>query len=418
MVRSNRTRMWGIPTLGLVAILSLAACAGADSASTATSPTAGSNWDSVLAAAKGQTVDLWMYGGDPQGNAYIDNVLAPAAAKLDVTLRRVPIADTKDALNRILAEEQAGRTDGSVDLVWVNGNNFSTGQQANAWACNWVQTLPNARYLNPTDPLLVKDFGVPTGGCEAPWHKAQFTLVYDSAKVSDPPSTFAELFVWARKHPGRFTYPAPPDFTGSVFVREALYSTSGGVANVPSSFSQSDYDRLTPALYSTLQSLKSSLWRGGSTYPRDQAELDKLYAGGQVDFSMTYGPATLTALVDKGALPATTKVLTLDEGTVGNASFLGLAANAADSAGAKVVANLAMSPEQQVAKADPKVWGQFTVLDLSLLSAADRALFGALPASKVVPPYEVLARNANPELNSGWVGPVDAGWRREVLGAG
>ncbi len=418
MERSNRTPMLGIPALGLVTILSLGACAGADPASTAASQTANSNWESVLAAAKGQTVDLWMYGGDPQGNAYIDNVLAPAAAKLDVTLRRVPITDTKDALNRILAEQQAGRTDGSVDLVWVNGNNFSTGQQAKAWACDWVQTLPNARFLNPTDPLLVKDFGVLTGGCEAPWHKAQFTLVYDSAKLSDPPSTFAELFAWARKHPGRFTYPAPPDFTGSVFVREALYSASGGVENVPSTFSQSDYDRLTPALYSTLQGLKSSLWRGGSTYPRDQAELDKLYAGGQVDFSMTYGPATLTSLVDKGALPATTKVLTLDEGTVGNASFLGLAANAADSAGAKVVANLAMSPEQQAAKADPQVWGQFTVLDVSLLSPADRALFEALPASKVVPPYEVLARNANPELNSGWVGPLDAGWRREVLGAG
>ena len=41
-----------------------------------------------------------------------------------MTLRRVPIADTGDALNRILAERQAGITDGDVDLVWVNGDNF------------------------------------------------------------------------------------------------------------------------------------------------------------------------------------------------------------------------------------------------------------------------------------------------------
>ncbi len=27
---------------------------------------------------------------------------------------------------------------------------------------------------------------------------------------------------WARRHPGRFTYPAPPDFTGSAFVRQVV----------------------------------------------------------------------------------------------------------------------------------------------------------------------------------------------------
>ena len=81
-----------------------------------------------------------------------------------------------------------------------------------------------------------------------------------------------------------------------------------------------------------------------------------------------------------------------------------------------VVADLALSPEQQALKADPGVWGQFTVLDLDLLDPADRARFEELPQSDVVPPYDELSRDAQPELASSWVAPLDEGWRREVVG--
>ena len=60
------------------------------------------SWEQVLEAAQGQTVDLWMYGGDERGNAYVDDVLAPAAAELGVELRRVPVADTRDALQKMI----------------------------------------------------------------------------------------------------------------------------------------------------------------------------------------------------------------------------------------------------------------------------------------------------------------------------
>ncbi len=379
------------------------------------SDTAPDSWDSIRTEARGQTVSLWMWGGDPSGNAYVDEVLAPAAKEEGVTLRRVPVADTKEAINRILAERQAGRTDGAVDLVWVNGDNFATGRQAGAWRCGWSSVLPNMRFTDPADPLLTEDFGTEVAGCEAPWHKAQFTLVYDSAKVSDPPRTLEGVLDWVEANPGRFTYPAPPDFTGSVFVRQALYSVSGGHQNVPAEYHEEAFDELTPALWSRLLEIAPSLWRGGRTYPRDSVALDKLFAEGQVDMTMTYGPATLTDLVAKGTFPTTTRVLTLDEGTVGNASFLAIPSTSGNDAGAMVVANLALSPDQQLAKADPDVWGQFTVLDVDRLPERDRRRFAELPQSPVVPPYPELSRNANPELSSAWVPRLDEGWRRNVL---
>ena len=402
----------------LVGAFALAACAAPDSgpppAGAATSDAARS-WAQISAAARGQTVSLWMWGGDPQGNAYVDTVLTPAVAQLGVTLRRVPVADTKDVLSRVLSERQAGVTNGAVDLVWVNGDNFATGQQAGAWRCGWSATLPSMRFTDPDDPLLAQDFGTPVKGCESPWHKAQFTLVYDSAKVSSPPTTLAGLLAWAKAHPGRFTYPAPPDFTGSVFVRQVLYSSAGGYRKVPSSYDKSAFDRLTPALWTSLNDVRPSLWRSGKTYPRDSAALDKLYADGEVDLTMTYGPATLTDLVAKGTFPKTTKVLRLDEGTVGNASFLAIPASSPHADAAMVVADAALSPTQQVAKATPSAWGQFTVLDTSRLSAADAKRFADLPVSPVVPVYEAISKNANPELSANWVGPIDEGWRRQVL---
>ncbi|WP_220094041.1 ABC transporter substrate-binding protein [Arthrobacter sp. AQ5-05] len=376
------------------------------------------SWEEVASAAQGQTVKLWMYGGDTQGNSYVDEHLIPAAADEGITLERVPVADTRDALNRVLTEIQSGTTDGEVDLVWVNGNNFGTGKEARAWACGWTSLLPNMELTNPSDPLLSEDFGTPVDGCEAPWSKAQFTIAYNSAAVPEPPTTLAGLLEWVSANPGRFTYPAPPDFTGSVFTREVLYSVSGGYANVPLAFDQDAFDRLSPALLNELEDLKPSLWRQGSTYPKSSGELDALYAGGQVDFTMTYGPATLTKLVADGTYPATTKVLTLDEGTVGNASFLAIPSTSGQRSGAMVVANIALSEEQQATKADPRIWGQFPVLDSDALSPEGRALFEQLPTSPVVPGYEVLSKNANPELAAEWVPALDEAWRRQILAGG
>lgn len=415
LFRSARPRRLALLGVTAVAATVLVGCA-------APSPEAASSdfgsWEEVVTAADGQTVQLWMYGGDDQANAYVDDVLTPAVAEEGVTLTRVPVTDTAEALNRVLSELQAGRTDdGTIDLIWVNGENFGTGKEAGAWLCNWTDLLPNMANTASDDPLLSNDFGTPVDGCEAPWSKAQFSLVYNSDVIADPPTTLEGVLRWAEANPGRFTYPAPPDFTGSVFTREVLYSVSGGYENVPLEFDQAAYDELTPALFERLSTLAPSLWQGGDTYPSTVAELEQLYADGQVDMTMTYSPAAITQLVADGTFPAGTRILPLDEGTVGNTSFLGIPSNAESAAGAMVVANVALSVDQQVQKANPDVWGPFTVLDYTALSAEEQALFDALPESPVVPSYEVLSENANPELGSAWVPAIEEGWRTEVLGA-
>ena len=57
--------------------------------------------------------------------------------------------------------------------------------------------------------------------------------------------------------------------------------------------------------------------------------------------------------------------------------------------------------------ADPAV-------DQDLLPEDVRADFAALPRSEVVPPYEELSQDADPELGPEWVTAVDEGWRRSI----
>ncbi len=100
----------------------------------------------VEAMAKGGTVNFFMWGGSDTINAYVSDVVGAAMkADHDITLNRVGISDAADIVNTVLAEKEAGVTDaGSVDLIWINGENFRAMKQAGLAFCGYVETLPNA----------------------------------------------------------------------------------------------------------------------------------------------------------------------------------------------------------------------------------------------------------------------------------
>ncbi|MGI8557117.1 MAG: hypothetical protein ACR2ND_02210 [Solirubrobacteraceae bacterium] len=59
---------------------------GSKSAPAGASGSAG--FSAIVKQAHGQTVRWWLYGGDDKVNAYVDDVVAPAARKLGVQIRR------------------------------------------------------------------------------------------------------------------------------------------------------------------------------------------------------------------------------------------------------------------------------------------------------------------------------------------
>lgn len=390
MVRHMRA----LPLVVLLAV-ALVAC-GSSTLDRASVPASNASFATTLREARGQEVRWWMFGGDERVNAYVDRRVVPAAARLGVRLRRVPVADTADAVQRVVAQRRAGRrSGGAVDLIWINGENFAAGKRAGLWLEDWLRRLPNVRYLDMEDPTIVRDFQVPVDGQEAPWSRAAFVYAHDEARVPAPPRTFDELLEWAATHPGRFTYPAPPDFTGSAFVRQVVQVKGEDAA------------------FAYLRRLKPLMYRGGEVLPKSEAELDELFANGQIDFAMSYDASFVQAAVRRGQFPRSTRPFLLGDGALTNVSFVTIPADAGHRAGALVVANLLLSPELQAAKADPGVLGHPTVLDVDRLPADARARFARTAASPYV--LDDLGR-LRPELPAAEVPRLERRWQREILG--
>src|SRR5919108_4490533 len=247
------------------------------------------NWDTVLAAARGQTVNWYIWGGSDSINAFVDNFYGKVLKeRYGITLNRVPLADTVDAINQVLSEKQASKDPGAVDLIWINGENFFTLKQADMLYKDWAQKLPNSKYVNWENPAINLDFGNPVEDMESPWSSAQFQFIYDAVRLTKDglPRSYADLKNWACTHPGRFTYiaPGPGGFLGTRFVKGALYELSGG-AEQWQKFDQATWEKWSPELWNYLNELKPCLWREGETYPKDESELVNLFANKEVDFS-------------------------------------------------------------------------------------------------------------------------------------
>ncbi len=406
------------PTLTFIALcaasmLLLAACGGGGSDE---APSAADRpFPELEKEARGTRVNLAMYGGDEAINAYVDDYVIPQLKKEHgIELERTPLTDTADAVNKLLNERQAGKDEGTIDLVWINGENFATGADAGLWYGPWAEDLPNARYVDWESKSINRDFGYPVEGREAPWGKAQFVMIYDSAKVEDPPETIAELRAWTEENPGRFTYPAPPDFTANAFVEQIFYKVTGEVEAYQKPFDQQVFDEKSPQLYDFLNEIEPNLWRGGETYPQTSTKLDELYQNGEVWLTMSYNPQLAQRQVDDGLFPESTRTYLLEGGTLNNTHYLAIPFNSPNKAGAQVVANFLQSPEAQIEKQDPEGWGDLTALSLDRLPKDARERFPE-PESKATLPTEVLQENRVPEARAEWLLALEEGWQEEVL---
>jgi putative spermidine/putrescine transport system substrate-binding protein len=305
------------------------------------------------------------------------------------------MSDTADAVQRVIAQRRAGKTSGgAVDLIWINGENFAAGKRAGLWLEDWADELPSAKYVDFEDPSVARDFGVPIDGQEAPWSRAAFAFAHDSAKVPEPPRDFGALLAYARENPGRFTYPAPPDFTGSAFVRQVVAALG----------EQEAFDYLAQ--------LKPFMYREGRSLPKTVAELDDLFANSEVDFTMSYESNFVAARVDRKTFPRTARPFVIGKGALTNVSYNTIPADARNQAGARVVADLLMSPALQAAKADPGVLGIDTVIDVSRLPEDERAKFEASESDRYL--LKDLGE-VTEELPADEVPRLEKRWTREVL---
>lgn len=372
---------------------------------------AAGDWAATLTEARGNRVYWNAWGGDERINAYIQWTVREMRARFDVDVRHVKLGDTAEAVSRVLAEKAAGKTaKGSVDLIWINGENFASMKKHGLLYGPFTDRLPNFRLVDTTGKPTLTDFTLPVEGLEAPWSMAQFVFHHDAARVPQPPRSAPALLAWAKAHPGRFTYPQPPDFLGSTFLKQTLLELTTNRAAIHRPATEAEFAVISAPLWAHLDALHPVLWRKGRVFPANGPALIRHLGDGEVDIAISFSPDTASSAIALGQLPDTVRTYVSQAGTLGNASFLAIPFNSGSTAGALVLVDFLLSPEAQARKQDPRHVGGLTVLDLDKLTAADRARFENLPRGIATPTPEELGQPQH-ELHPYWMDRLEKEWQ-------
>lgn len=362
------------------------------------------SWQQNARQARGQTVWFNAWGGDPAVNRYLDWVSAEVKRDYAIDLRIVHIADAADTVKRLQTEARAGRKHhGSVDLLWVNGENFRTLKTANLLQTGWAETLPNWRYVDTRQPVR-EDFSLPTEGAESPWGSAQLTFIARRTQTPTPPDSPEALLTFAAAHRGEVTYPRPPDFTGTAFLEQLLMTLTERPEALRRPPEPQTFAAVTAPLWRYLDRLHPLLWREGRDFPASPARMDAMLATGTLRLSLTFNPLHARQKAVSGELPKDSYGFGFERGMLGNVHFVTIPANARAPAGARVVANFLLSPAAQLRKADPAVWGDPSVLNPQSLPDDQRQALQALAPQN---PPPVLA-----EPHAAWVDALEQEWLR------
>jgi putative thiamine transport system substrate-binding protein len=368
-------------------------------------------WDDILAKARSQTVYWNAWGGDETTNSFITWVGQSVLDRYGVKVVQVKLTDTADAVTRVLSEKTAGRsTGGTVDLIWINGANFAAMKRKGLLYGPFARQLPNYAHVDvAAKPTTTMDFSVPVDGMESPWEMAQFVFVYDSARLPQPPKTIAALLDWAKAHPGRFTYPQPPDFIGLTFLKQVLVDSVADKSILQQPATDANFNSVTAPLWTYMDELRPLLWRQGKAYPKSGPDQRQLLGDGEIDIALSFSPMEAATSIAQGLLPATVRVYVLDGGTIANTNFVAIPFNATAKEGAMVVANFLLSAEAQARAQDPRYLGAFSVLDLNKLSAAERAPFAVIQANPAVPTNQELGTQLL-EPHESWMERIKRAW--------
>jgi putative thiamine transport system substrate-binding protein len=360
------------------------------------------NWAKIEQAAQGQTVYFNAWGGGENINSYIEWAAEQAKQRYAITVKQVKITDAAEVVKRIQTEQQAGRTtDGSVDLIWVNGENFSALKRGKLLYGPWAEQLPNWSNVDTNKPVR-QDFSESTDGLEAPWGTAQLAFIADRSKVASAPDSATALLEFAKQNPGRISYPKPPSFHGTTFLKQLLLELSTDPSALTKPVDPAQFATMTKPLWDYLDQLHAVAWQQGKSFPASDSEMHQKLADGELLISLTFNPNEAASLIEKGSLPKTAYSFGFKQGTIGNVHFVAIPFNAKAKEAAQIFANFLLSPEAQAHKADVKVWGDPSVLLADKLPAASQE---AATASTLPADIPTLA-----EPHASWVETLEKEW--------
>lgn len=368
-------------------------------------------WETIVQKARGQTIYFNGWGGSDPINDYIRWAGDQVRERYQVTVKHVKVSDIGEVVGRILSEKSSNRNQGgSVDLIWINGENFNTMKQNSLLQPPYSQVLPNISLVDTENKKsTLYDFTVPVDNMEVPWGMAQLVFLYDQVLVESHPRNMKELLSFAQTYPGRFSYPLPPNFHGTTFLKQALLELTTDRDQLTRPVFESDFDGLTAPLWEYLDQLHPHMWRKGTSFPANGSEMKRLLNDGELFIALSFNPAEASNGIATGELPESIRTYVHDSGTIGNSHFVAIPFNASAKEGALVFANFLISPEAQARKSDPAIWGDPTVLAMNKLSPEERKMFESIPQGVATLSPEALG-TVLLEPHPSWVEALEKYW--------
>lgn len=382
------------------------------------------NWQKISEDARGQRVYFHAWGGDTALNAHLAWIAQEARSRFGVELIHVKLADTSSAVTRLIAENSAGNVErGSADLIWLNGENFSTLKRADLLFGPWAEAQPNFALVDADRyPETRQDFGVKTEGFESPWTRSQLIFYYDSERLSEPPRTADALKTWIKANPGEFTYPRPPAFLGTTFLKQLLVelaiNSSQSSAEAESALSlpaTAAFDALSAPLWAFLDEIHASLLREGRHFPQSGTQLRAALYDREISLAFAFSPNEVVSSISRNELAPSTKSYVFDSGTLSNVSFVAIPNNAPSKQGAMLVSNFLLSPEVQFGAAtNTKLASEPVIAFENFTPEQQAALLVNAKAPGAVVPTE-LARKIQ-EPHPSWTRAIEREWLKRYGG--
>ena len=221
-------------------------------------------------------------------------------------------SSTQSLEDRLLAAYNSGQKNTTFDIVETNASNILR-----------FQTEGGPDIFLPFDPAKIPNYaGVsarPPRGADVlvPYRGTTVLMIYDSARVSNPPQNNQELVEWVKANPGRFGYNSPDSGgAGGSFVRTALYNFLPAEALMSDDPKwMEEWDRG----FNLLKEIHPYLYRssGRVVYPnRNQGALD-LISNKEIDMCPMFADMVITQ-TKSGYIPSTVKLYQMNPALTGN----------------------------------------------------------------------------------------------------
>ncbi|MFY0673295.1 MAG: ABC transporter substrate-binding protein [Bacteroidia bacterium] len=350
------------------------------------------SWNEMETEAKGKTVSMMMWQGDLLINKYMNTYVKPKVKELYGIELELLNGQGNQIVTTLMTELEASKSKSEIDLCWINGETFYQLRQIEALHGPWVKQLPNSKFIDFENPFIGYDFQQKTDGYECPWGNVQLAIIYNSDKVETPPKSLIEMKEWVKENPGVFTIET--GFTGMTVLKSWLAEIGGGRDVLNGDFDEALYNELSSELWAILKEMKPFMWKEGSTFPNSVGQMHQLFANGELWFTMSNNDSEVDNKIAQGVFPESARAYVFEKGTIQNSHYLGIPAHSVNKAAAMVVANFMISPEAQLEKMNPEVWGDGSILSMKKLPKEWQEKFNNIKGRDYAPNREEISEKA------------------------